>query len=476
MFKKLFGFGKKKAEADEKLKVENEKLKIKEGEEKKELEELKTKEEDERKKLETLKKEEEAERAQLERKEELKKEKKLAEEKERLKAEEEAKRKELEELRVKEEQERKELEELKLKEKVEREKLEKLRIKEEEERKELEKLKNEEENRMAIEAEKEAKRKKIEELKKKEETSKKKGFFKSLKERLVKTREGLFGKMKTLFAGRSVIDEDMYEELEDLLIQSDIGMDMTLKIVGELEKEVKKRGIKDPNLVYDVLKDVMEGFLIAEGTELEVDKPGMNVVLVVGVNGVGKTTTIGKLAAKFIKEGKKVVIGAGDTFRAAAIEQLEEWADRAGADIIKHEQGSDPGAVVFDTLKAGENRNADVVIIDTAGRLHNKNNLMKELEKINIIIKKHVGEVAYESLLVIDGTTGQNGLNQAKVFNEVTKLSGFVVTKLDGTAKGGIVFAISEELKKPIKFIGVGEGIEDLREFDSKEYIDAIFE
>jgi fused signal recognition particle receptor len=412
MFKKLFGFGKNKAEDNEKIKVENESLKIKE----------------------------------------------------------------LEELKLKEKIEREELEKLKIQEEVERKELEELKIKEEEERKELEKLKIEEQNRMAKEEEKEVERKELEELNKKEEVSRKKGFFKSLKEKLEKTREGLFGKMKILFSGRSIIDEDMYEELEDLLIQSDIGMDMTLKIVEKLEKEVKKRGIKDPNLVYDVLKDVMEGFLISEGTKLEVNKPGMNIVLVVGVNGVGKTTTIGKLAAKFVKEGKKVVIGAGDTFRAAAIEQLEEWADRAGADIIKHEQGSDPGAVVFDTLKAGENRNADIVIIDTAGRLHNKNNLMKELEKINIIIKKHVGDTNYESLLVIDGTTGQNGLNQAKVFNEVTKLSGFVVTKLDGTAKGGIVFAISEELKKPIKFIGVGEGIEDLREFKSKEYIEAIFE
>ena len=382
-----------------------------------------------------------------------------------------------EKLKIKKEVEegKKELEELKIKEEHERKELEKLKIKEECERKELEELKEKEKAKKA-EEEAVAKRKAIEESKKEDENLKKKGFFKSLKEKLVKTREGLFGKMKTLFAGRSVIDEEMYEELEDLLIQSDIGMDMTLKIVGELEKEVRKRGIKEPNLVYDVLKDVMEGFLISEGTELEVDKPGMNIILVVGVNGVGKTTTIGKLAAKFVKDGKKVVIGAGDTFRAAAIEQLEEWANRAGADIIKHEQGSDPGAVVFDTLKAGRNRDADIVIIDTAGRLHNKNNLMKELEKINIIIQKHVGNTSYESLLVIDGTTGQNGLSQAKVFNEVTKLSGFIVTKLDGTAKGGIVFSISEELKKPIKFIGVGEGIEDLREFKSKEYIDAIFE
>lgn len=315
-----------------------------------------------------------------------------------------------------------------------------------------------------------------EEIEKEEEPVKKKSFFASLKEKLSKSREGFFGKVKGFFSGRSVIDDEMYEELEEMLIQSDIGMDMTLKIVGALEKEVKSRGIKDPTEVYDVLKDVMEGFLIEADNELKLDKPGLNVVLVVGVNGVGKTTTIGKIASKLTKEGKKVVIGAGDTFRAAAIEQLEEWAIRAGAEIIKHQQGTDPGAVVFDTLKAADNRNADVAIIDTAGRLHNKNNLMKELEKINRIIEKHVGSTSYESILVIDGTTGQNGLNQAKVFNEVTKLTGFIVTKLDGTAKGGIVFAISEELKKPIKFIGVGEGIEDLRPFNPKEYIDAIFE
>ncbi|WP_319371050.1 signal recognition particle-docking protein FtsY [uncultured Ilyobacter sp.] len=305
---------------------------------------------------------------------------------------------------------------------------------------------------------------------------KKKGFFTSLKEKLTKSREGFFGKVKGFFLGRSVIDDEMYEDLEEMLIQSDIGMDMTLKIVGALEKEVRTRGIKDPKEVYEVLKDVMENFLIEDGNELKTDKPGLNVVLVVGVNGVGKTTTIGKIASKLTKEGKKVIVGAGDTFRAAAIEQLEEWTKRAGAEIIKHQQGTDPGAVVFDTLKAAENRNADVAIIDTAGRLHNKNNLMKELEKINRIIEKHVGSTSYESILVIDGTTGQNGLNQAKVFNEVTKLTGFIVTKLDGTAKGGIVFAISEELKKPIKFIGVGEGIEDLRPFNPKEYIDAIFE
>lgn len=304
----------------------------------------------------------------------------------------------------------------------------------------------------------------------------KKGFFASLREKLFKSREGLFGTLKSFILGRNVIDDDMYEELEDILIQSDIGMDMTLKIVEALEKEVKSRGVKDPKDVYPVLKDVMAGFLINENNEILIEDGRLNVILVVGVNGVGKTTTIGKLAAKYKKEGKKVILGAADTFRAAAVEQLEEWANRSGADIVKGVQGADPGAVVYDTLEAAQTRGADIAIIDTAGRLHNKNNLMQELEKIHNIIKKKLGNKKYESILVIDGTTGQNALTQAKVFNEVTELTGFIITKLDGTAKGGIVFSISEELKKPIKFIGVGEKIEDLRKFNSKEYIDAIFD
>lgn len=304
----------------------------------------------------------------------------------------------------------------------------------------------------------------------------KRSFFTSLKEKLFKSREGLFGTLKNIFMGKSIVDGEMYEELEDTLVQSDIGIEMTLKIVKDLKAEVKARGVKKPEDVYPVLKDVLESYLITENTELDIQPGRMNVILVVGVNGVGKTTTIGKIAAKLVKDGKKVVIGAADTFRAAAVEQLEEWVKRAGAEIVKHPEGADPGAVVFDTLKAGEDKNADVVIIDTAGRLHNKNNLMKELEKINNIIKKKIGDQPYESILVLDGTTGQNGLIQARVFNEVTKLTGFIVTKLDGTAKGGILFSISEELKKPIKYIGVGEGIEDLRQFNSKEYIQAIFD
>lgn len=317
---------------------------------------------------------------------------------------------------------------------------------------------------------------KTEKFEEKEVEKEKKGFFASLKEKLFKSREGLFGTLKSFILGRNVIDEEMYEELEDILVQSDIGMDMTIKIVNALEKEVKRRGVKEPQEVYPILKEVMEGFLIKENNEINIEEGKLNVILVVGVNGVGKTTTIGKLASKYVKSGKKVILGAGDTFRAAAIEQLEEWANRAGAEIVKSTQGADPGAVVFDTLTAAQSRGADIAIIDTAGRLHNKNNLMKELEKIHNIIKKKLGDQKYESILVIDGTTGQNALNQAKVFNEVTELTGFIITKLDGTAKGGIVFSISEELKKPIKFIGVGEKIEDLRKFDAKEYIQAIFD
>lgn len=316
----------------------------------------------------------------------------------------------------------------------------------------------------------------IEAPKKEEEPIEKKGFFTSLKEKLFRTREGLFRKIKNIFSGRTTIDAELYEELEELLIQSDIGFDMTVKIVSALEKEVGKRGITNPEDIYEVLKDVMTEFLITEGNELDIVDGELNVILVVGVNGVGKTTTIGKLARKYKSQGKKVIVGAADTFRAAAIEQLEEWGQRAGVEIVKKEQGSDPGAVVFDAIQVAQDKKADILIIDTAGRLHNKSNLMKELEKINNIIQKKLGHTRYESILVIDGTTGQNGLSQAKIFNEVTKLTGFIVTKLDGTAKGGIVFSISEEIKKPIKYIGVGEKIEDLREFNVKDYIDAIFD
>lgn len=298
----------------------------------------------------------------------------------------------------------------------------------------------------------------------------------NISERLTKSKQGFFAKLKNIFTAKSKISDDIYEELEDLLIQSDIGLSMTTKIISKLEKEVRARKISETEKVYSILKEIMTEFLIINENKIALKENELNVILIVGVNGVGKTTTIGKLASKYKKMGKKVLLGAGDTFRAAAVEQLEEWAKRADVDIVKGKEGIDPASVVFDTLARAQENNVDVVIIDTAGRLHNKANLMRELEKINNIIKKKIGEKFYESILVIDGTTGQNGLNQAKEFNEVTNLTGFIVTKLDGTAKGGIVFSVSEELKKPIKFIGLGEKINDLVEFDAKDFINAIFD
>ena len=250
---------------------------------------------------------------------------------------------------------------------------------------------------------------------------------------------------------------------------------MTTNLINDLEKKVKANKISETSEVYEILKGLMSEFLLSQDSKVHLKDNRINVILIVGVNGVGKTTTIGKLALKYKKLGKKVLLGAGDTFRAAAVEQLEEWARRADVDIVKGREGADPASVVYDTLSKAEAIKADVVIIDTAGRLHNKANLMRELEKINNIIKKKIGEQEYESLLVIDGTTGQNGLNQAKEFNSVTDLTGFIVTKLDGTAKGGIVFSVSEELKKPIKFIGLGEKIGDLIEFNARDFVEAIF-
>lgn len=347
-----------------------------------------------------------------------------------------------------------------------------------EEREELEKDEFIEDLEAVVQEKKELEEEKPEEAKYdlKEKTNEEKGFFASLRDKLFRTREGFFGKIKNVFLGKKIIDSELYEELEDILIQSDIGMDMTVKIVNELETEVKKRKIKNPEEIYPVLKEVMASFLISENNELDIRDGELNVILVVGVNGVGKTTTIGKIAKKLKKSGKSVIIGAADTFRAAAVEQLEEWGKRAEVKVIKKEEGADPGAVVYDTIQYGLDKKVDVAIIDTAGRLHNKNNLMKELEKINNVIIKKLGHTRYETILVIDGTTGQNGLIQASTFNKATKLTGFIVTKLDGTAKGGVVFSISEEIKKPIKYIGVGEQIDDLRPFNTKDYIDAIFD
>ena len=331
--------------------------------------------------------------------------------------------------------------------------------------------------------EKNLKTEKIEnEMEKIEETSnektKSKPKLKPLKDRLATPKKGFFGKLKEMLLGKT-INDDLYEELEELLIQSDIGMNMTMQLVEELESSVSRKKLKTSEQIYDELKELLKAKLIyndEENTKLKLKNGKLNILLVVGVNGVGKTTSIGKIAKKLKDSGKKVIIGAGDTFRAAAIEQVEEWGKRTGVEVVKQAHGSDPAAVIFDTVKTAKNRGFDVAILDTAGRLHNKSDLMKELEKINKIIREQSGETDFETLLVIDSTTGQNGLEQARIFNEIVDLTGIILTKFDGTAKGGIIFPITSELKKPIKFIGVGEGIEDLREFDKKEFVEAMFD
>ena len=354
---------------------------------------------------------------------------------------------------------------------VETEEVEKVEEKKEEVKEEIiEEIKQEKKEEVKIESSEKIENEVVEEVVKVEEPVKV-----NISQRLTKSKEGFFSKLKNIFTSKSKIDDSIYEELEDLLIQSDVGLGMTTNLINELEKKVKVNKISETSEVYEILKALMSDFLLSQDSKVHLKDNKINVILIVGVNGVGKTTTIGKLALKYKKLGKKVLLGAGDTFRAAAVEQLEEWARRADVDIVKGREGADPASVVYDTLSKAEATKADVVIIDTAGRLHNKANLMRELEKINNIIKKKIGEQEYESLLVIDGTTGQNGLNQAKEFNSVTDLTGFIVTKLDGTAKGGIVFSVSEELKKPIKFIGLGEKIEDLIEFNAKDFVEAIF-
>jgi len=302
-----------------------------------------------------------------------------------------------------------------------------------------------------------------------------KGFFARLKQGLAKTRSGLIGKMDQLFAMRE-IDEDVYEELEAILVQADVGVETTLKLMDELRTEVKERRLKQASELKPVLAELMERILVQHSGKIAPASGQPTVILVVGVNGAGKTTTIGKLAHRYKSEGRRVLLGAGDTFRAAAIEQLEIWAERVGVEMIKHQEGSDPAAVAFDSVQAGKARNADVVIIDTAGRLQNKTNLMKELSKIYRVVEKELGRPADEVLLVVDATTGQNALSQAKHFSEAVPVTGVALTKLDSTAKGGIVVAIASELGIPIKLIGIGEKYDDLRDFDPQDFVSALFD
>lgn len=299
------------------------------------------------------------------------------------------------------------------------------------------------------------------------------GLFSKIASGLRKTKDFLFGGIQRVLNSFTVIDEDLFDQLEEQMIMSDIGVETSEEICDRLRKKIKERGITDPKeimgLIHEVISEIMGD---DTGLDLSVSPA---VIMVIGVNGAGKTTTIGKLCHQFKQEGKKVLVAAADTFRAAAIDQLEVWTQRAGVDIVKHAEGSDPGAVVYDALEAAKARECDVVVIDTAGRLHNKKNLMEELKKINRIIDNKAGECSREILLVLDATTGQNAVNQAKLFSETAPITGIVLTKLDGTAKGGIVISIKNELGIPVKLIGVGEKIDDLQPFDSNMFVDALF-
>ena len=304
---------------------------------------------------------------------------------------------------------------------------------------------------------------------------KKKGFFSRLKDGLTKTRENLVKGIDSVFSGFSNIDEDFYEELEEILIMGDLGVKATMEIMENLKKEVKEKHIKEPADCKELLIENIRNQMMVGETAYDFEKK-QSVVLVIGVNGVGKTTSVGKLAGKLKDQNRKVLLAAADTFRAAATEQLQEWAHRASVDIISGVEGADPASVIFDAVNAAKARNVDVLLCDTAGRLHNKKNLMEELKKINRIIDKEFPNAHRENLIVLDGTTGQNALNQAKEFCEAADITGVILTKMDGTAKGGIAVAIQSELKVPVKYIGVGETIEDLQKFDSQQFVNALFD
>lgn len=306
-----------------------------------------------------------------------------------------------------------------------------------------------------------------------EEEPEKKGFFARLKEGLSKTTQNITGKIDQMLGNYTKIDEDMLEELEEILITSDVGYETTVEIVDRLRQNLKEKLIDDPAQVKTELKLVIESMLQENQESLRIEQ-SPSILVVVGVNGVGKTTSIGKLAHQMKGQGKSVLLAAADTFRAAAADQLTIWAERSGVDIVKHQEGADPSAVIFDGIHAAKKRNIDVLICDTAGRLHNRKNLMQELGKIFKIVEREYPEANKEVLLVIDATTGQNAMNQAKVFQEVAPLSGIILTKLDGTAKGGVVLAITQELKIPVKFIGVGEQIDDLQMFDASSFAEAM--
>lgn len=303
----------------------------------------------------------------------------------------------------------------------------------------------------------------------------KKGFFQRLKEGLLKTRQGLIERIDQLVAGKRKIDDAFLAELEEVLITSDLGVKTTQELLRQVTVKVQRKELEEADLLKKNLKEQMWQILSQQEKPLNISQASPFVIMVIGVNGTGKTTTIGKLAQKFKSQGKSVILVAADTFRAAAIEQLEIWGQRVGCEVIKQKSGSDPSAVVFDALQAAQKRQIDIVLIDTAGRLHTKVNLMEELKKVKRVISRQIPGAPHEVLLVLDATTGQNSINQAKMFNEAIGVTGIALTKLDGTAKGGILIAISAEFKIPLRYIGIGERVDDLREFKAREFVEALF-
>jgi len=303
------------------------------------------------------------------------------------------------------------------------------------------------------------------------------GFFNKLKEGLTKTRQGFVEKVSSVLTFNKAIDEDLFEELEETLIQADVGINTSVKLVETLRIRVKEKKLKEASELREVMREEIAHILTGDKDQnhLNLEKGKTNVILVVGVNGAGKTTTIGKLAHRLIKDKYKVLMAAGDTFRAAAIDQLVIWGERVGVEVIRHQEGSDPGAVVFDACKAAISRREDVLIIDTAGRLHNKTNLMEELRKVGKIVRRELPEANIEVLLVLDATTGQNAISQARTFSEVVDVTGICLTKLDGTAKGGVIIGIRDELMIPVKLIGIGEGMDDLKDFQADDFVKALF-
>lgn len=309
-----------------------------------------------------------------------------------------------------------------------------------------------------------------------EDEERKPGFFERLRQGLSKTRDSLVGRIDRLVLGKKEIDADTLEELEEILITADIGVQTTVELIRTLELRLSRNELKDGAALREALKEEILKRVARDVTPLDTSAASPFVIMVIGVNGVGKTTTIGKLAARYTQEGKRVVLAAGDTFRAAAAEQLQAWGERAGVDVIRHKEGADPSAVVFDSVKAAVARKADILIVDTAGRLHTKVNLMEELKKVRRIVGREIPGAPHETLLVLDAATGQNAVSQAKLFKEAAEVTGIALTKLDGTAKGGIVVAICNEFRIPVRYIGVGEGVEDLRDFDPSHFVEALFQ